>query len=152
MYNSSTTLTGWAVGGWSDGSAYLVLRTTNGGQTWENQSFGSASSPTVQAVSFIDAQTGWICGKADGLPFVQKTTDGGASWVNQVLPTFTGTGKSCSDIGFASADIGWATTDRNNQDGEVIYTTDGGTTWTIQTTTDCDLNRILMFRMLSMWQ
>ncbi len=135
-------LNGWAVGGWSDGSTYLVLRTTNGGQTWVNQSFGSASSPTIQAVFFIDAQTGWICGKADGLPFVQKTTDGGASWVNQVLPSFTGTGKSCNDIDFASADIGWATTDRNNQDGAVIHTTDGGTTWTIQTTTDCDLNRI----------
>ncbi len=131
-------LTGWAVGGWSDGNTFLVLRTTNGGQTWENLSFGSASSPTVSAVSFIDAQTGWISGKADGGPFVKKTEDGGNSWVSQVLPIFTGTGKRCCDIGFASADIGWATTQRNNQDGEVIYTENGGETWTIQTTTDCD--------------
>ena len=135
-------LTGWAVGGWQDGSPYLVLHTTNGGQTWENQSFGSASNPTIQAVSFINAQTGWICGNAGGLPFVQKTVDGGTSWVNQVLPTFTGDGKSCGDIGFASADIGWATTNRNNQDGEVLYTEDGGTTWTIQTNTNCDQSNL----------
>ena len=135
-------LNGWAVGGTSsDGTTLLVLRTTDGGQTWVDLSFGS-NCQSVDAGSFIDAQTGWICGKVNGEPTVYKTVNGGNNWVSQVLPTFTQTEKKVSDIGFASANTGWATTDRNNQDGSVIYTTNGGANWTIQTTTDRDINKI----------
>jgi photosystem II stability/assembly factor-like uncharacterized protein len=135
-------LNGWAVGGTSsDGTTLLVLRTTDGGQTWVDLSFGS-NCQSVDAVSFIDAQTGWICGKINGVPSVYKTVNGGNNWVSQVLPPFTQTDKKVSDIAFASADTGWATTDRNNQDGAVIYTTNGGANWTIQTTTNRDINRI----------
>ncbi|MFC2092936.1 YCF48-related protein [Bacteroidota bacterium] len=136
-------LNGWVVGGTSsDGTTLLVLRTTNGGQTWVDLSFGS-NCQSVEAGRFINAQTGWICGRTNSEPTIHKTVDGGNNWVSQVLPpAFMGSGKKCSDIGFASADIGWATTDRNNQDGEVIYTTNGGATWTIQTYTFRDINCI----------
>ena len=54
--------TGWACGGWQDGTTYLVIKTTNGGQSWTDQSFSSGAY-SCESIFFINDQTGWIGGR-----------------------------------------------------------------------------------------
>jgi photosystem II stability/assembly factor-like uncharacterized protein len=75
----------WAVGG--DG---LILATSNGGRTWQQQR--SATAAWLGSVSFADARHGWIAGETDdgNGNFVSSvllaTTSGGETWTKQKLP------------------------------------------------------------------
>jgi len=53
----------------------LVLRSLDGGTTWENRVPAGASQPT--AIKFLNASEGWLGDSAGGL---FRTTDGGDSW------------------------------------------------------------------------
>jgi photosystem II stability/assembly factor-like uncharacterized protein len=72
----------WAVG--ADG---LILATSNGGQTWQQQSSGTAA--WLGSVVFSDARHGWVVGETgDGngnfvSSTILATTNGGASWTKQ---------------------------------------------------------------------
>jgi hypothetical protein len=59
----------------------MVLRSVDGGATWQPQSSGIASD--LYSVHFADALHGYACGD-DGI--VIKTTDGGASWIAEEHP------------------------------------------------------------------
>jgi len=65
--------------GWFCGS-YRVLRTTNGGMTFDSAGIFWGS---LHDIYFKDFNTGVICG--DGIVF--KTTDGGLNWFNSNVPT-----------------------------------------------------------------
>ncbi len=70
MVNAST---GYVVGG--SGTASLVLKTNDGGNSWADvtpPSFG-----VVQALDFVDVNNGWI---ATDVGLVFHTTNGGTSW------------------------------------------------------------------------
>ena len=62
-----------------------IYRTTNGGQNWNinlpNENFTD--------MHFIDSLTGWKCwtGANIGDSCIKKTTNGGLSWVKQILPS-----------------------------------------------------------------
>jgi photosystem II stability/assembly factor-like uncharacterized protein len=135
---------GWAAGGWQDGSTYLVVRTTNGGTTWQDQSFGT-DAYSVSDVFFADSLNGWIGGYDNTInPHLHHTTDGGANWVRQTLPLPTGNGQ-VTGIDFPTPQKGWASTSSLYQTpaGSVLYTTDGGTTWTVQYSTNYPYNDCL---------
>ena len=98
--------TGYAVGedrwydnGWDGYNDIRLLRTTDGGATWQSQSatramgrWWSQSTSYQRAIDFLDADTGWIAaGFKDGFndsyncavryaSTVAGTTDGGATW------------------------------------------------------------------------
>jgi photosystem II stability/assembly factor-like uncharacterized protein len=129
-------LTGWAVGGWNnDGPEYLVLKTTNGGLTWINQSFTGPGFST-ESVFFINAQTGWVGCRDNALnPKIFKTTNGGTNWVSTTLPAL-GSNLGILSIKFGTNIKGWAATTSINNTGPVLYTSDGGDNWTIQTYTN----------------
>lgn len=63
---------GW-IGGWND-TASFVLRTTNGGVTWEST---YDKSLDVNELFFLDTINGWAVGENGK---IYKTTDGGATW------------------------------------------------------------------------
>ncbi len=71
VYYSSDT-TGWAVG-----NTGVVMRTTDGADSWSVQQVGTAN---LLAVHFADANTGWAVGSAGR---IIKTADGGNTWVAQ---------------------------------------------------------------------
>jgi hypothetical protein len=58
----------------------LIIRTTDGGQTWTEQKFstGKSSDYILNSVYFINSLTGWAVG--DG-GVIMKTTDGGTTYV-----------------------------------------------------------------------
>jgi photosystem II stability/assembly factor-like uncharacterized protein len=121
---------GWAAAGnLEDAQEDVLLRTTDGGRTWERSDPKSAEYP--RAVQFLDASHGWAVGmtvdQTTDLPGPSKilgTTDGGATWTVR----FTSP-RSFFGLCFADAKRGWAVGDR----AAIYATTDGGATWRPQT-------------------
>jgi photosystem II stability/assembly factor-like uncharacterized protein len=99
------------------GYAGKILRTVDGGMTWEVMPSGVDKA--LYSVDFPDPQNGWICGQS-GL--ILRTTDGGKTWQRQQTPTPV----YLFSIDMVSATEGWAVGDR----ATTLHTSDGGTTWT----------------------
>ena len=102
---------GWITTGTIDST--LVLKTTNGGQSWVSYPNGII---TNSAVYFTDVNHGWVGGWGANL---SRTTDGGISWSLQP----SGTTISRSDIFFVNKNVGWTF------GGTITKTTDGGNSW-----------------------
>lgn len=130
------TLNGWIVGN-------VMLRTTNGGETWEEQNGWGLS------VYFADSLNGWNVGGtyngSTGYPVfhIHHTDDGGNTWVEQM-------GGQSSEIGvlhsvyFTSQNKGWAVGGNRGVSlgpfSTILHTTDGGNNWEIQNSLS---NRVL---------
>jgi photosystem II stability/assembly factor-like uncharacterized protein len=90
-------------------------------EVWTRQ-----DSETIQSlwdVAFTDAQHGWVIG-LNGI--VLRTVDGGVTWTTVAPP---GSGELCRKVQFADAMHGWIACQ-----GELRATTDGGETWSVQST------------------
>jgi photosystem II stability/assembly factor-like uncharacterized protein len=74
--------TGVAVGGSPDNSDNIIVRTTNAGNNWETIPYTN-STCKLYHVRFMSATVGYITGYCGR---IIRTTDGGASWCNQVSP------------------------------------------------------------------
>ena len=98
------------------GNDYL-LRTTDGGDTWEKLSF-NVSNNRITDFQFINNNVGF-CGY-NGL---FKSTDGGNTWIRK-LSSGNYTDYHC--LQFVNDSVGWTA-------GQAIHkTTDGGETWVLQ--------------------
>jgi photosystem II stability/assembly factor-like uncharacterized protein len=132
-----------AAHGWIAGEQGRVLRTEDGGQTWENtyvprppkqegaqesdeeimsdeelEAFGIlAPLPSLYGVYFISPQQGWAVGQEGA---IVRTLDGGRQWEFQT----SGVQEALYDIGVID-DIGWIAGDK----GTVLVSTNGGTHW-----------------------
>jgi photosystem II stability/assembly factor-like uncharacterized protein len=116
----------WAV---YSGNSQGILRTTNGGDSW--QSFASPAGALRDVVA-ISANIAWAVGVGGN---IAKTTDGGATWQVQS----SGTAATLNKIAATSAYVAWAVGDS----GTIAKTTDGGNTWHLQVSgTAEDLTRI----------
>ncbi len=116
--------TGWAVGGdpgWGGTNDGIIVRTVDGGQTWEIQK--TLQTPLID-MDFVSKNEGWAVGR-DGL--IKHTSSGGQVWVTQTSP-LTGT---LTSVCFADKNNGWIVSSSNW--GEIVHTTDGGNNWTTQT-------------------
>ncbi len=76
------SLHGWGI---SVLEAPWLLRTTNGGKTWEKfYKFGAGGrSALFNDICFADSLNGWLCGNANYngfVPIIFRTPDGGRSW------------------------------------------------------------------------
>jgi len=117
------TQRGWACGG--DTSGYgLIVRTTDGGDTWSD--LGPGIGTSMSRVFFLNGRIGWAVGQ-DGCceGKIARTLDGGASWVDQQIP----------EVGYLESGffldslLGWAV---GNQ--AILKTTNGGNVWVEQDT------------------
>jgi photosystem II stability/assembly factor-like uncharacterized protein len=154
FYDCSFTDTnfGTIVGCYKDsiGGAFgmpLMLRTSDGGLTWLEQ---TSLEPTLRmwpAVHFIDENIGWRTewvGSMYSSPRIKKTTDGGINWQLQFDEVFLPTSGLCR-IKFKNENNGFAVgywygahprLNENNKIkdtpppwGLMFYTTDGGANW-----------------------
>ena len=105
--------------GWIGGESGLILKTTDGGQTWSPQTSGTTEN--IFRIAVVDPQTAYASG-TNGL--LMGTTDGGAHWQVQTLKS----GLIFLDIAFADAQNGWAVGEFET----IMHTADGGKTWTPQ--------------------
>lgn len=114
---------------WASGSGGTILRTTDGGTTWQR-----TSAPTVDRLDFrdIDAvteQVAYVLSIGNGpASRIYKTTDGGATWVLQ----FTNDDPDAffDAMAFWDADHGIAVSDSVKGAFVMITTDNGGRTWT----------------------
>ncbi|RLI60873.1 MAG: hypothetical protein DRO67_08590 [Candidatus Asgardarchaeum californiense] len=100
--------------GWVVGDNGKVMKTTNGGANWDIvTNSGVNTNEEGKTVFFLDANIGWIPSKTDlGEPYVQHTTDGGASWITQQTPLADPNGyNAIFSINFVDAQTGWLTAD-----------------------------------------
>jgi len=112
--------TGWATvqrPSSSNFSLGALFRTTDGGQTWEELPF-----PIGGAIEFVDAQTGWIAGGANG-DELYVTHDGGENWAELELvpgpawyspPTFVN-GKGLMPVTLPDARVAFFTSSDHGQ-------------------------------------
>ncbi len=121
----------WAVGGSGyPGGEGTVVRTTDGGTTWEVKASPLQHGPFF-GLSVIDADNAWVCG-AEG---VLETSNGGVGWakVDAGQHFFYGV----RDVSTVNGLVAWAVYD--NGDGPAVTvekTTDGGATWQVQKSFD----------------
>jgi photosystem II stability/assembly factor-like uncharacterized protein len=123
----------WAVGG--DATSLpgpgtgIILRTYDGGVTWEEQYRSEGHS--LSAISAVDAYTAWAVGDLSDPYYpsiadagvILKTDDGGANWTTQY--EFTG-GGYISDITAVDASTAWVGGKSPSGTPLVLKTTDGG--------------------------
>ena len=103
--------TGFAVGD------YYVLKTINGGDSWDSLSIGSWR---LTAVHFSDNRHGFAATDYDGIIF--RTTNAGDNW-DQISTGFSST--SFYSVFSVDTNITYV----GGDDGSIIKTTDGGDTW-----------------------
>jgi photosystem II stability/assembly factor-like uncharacterized protein len=101
---------------WLVGEFGVVLASTDGGQTWHQQTTPVES--TLFGVRFVDAKRGWAVG-VDSI--ILDTEDGGTTWRLSHAPI---AGRSLYDI-VVRGSQGWIV----GESGTVLQTSDGGATW-----------------------
>lgn len=107
---------GWLAGYLPNGYG-VIRKTTDGASTWGPL---SNTAHNLNAVQFVDALSGWAVG-LEGAVF--RSADGGVSWTPQNSSTVNG----LYSVSFPTASTGWAV-----GDGVIVRTTDGGSTWAVQ--------------------
>lgn len=104
---------GWAVGDWGS-----ILRTTDGGLSWDIQRKDSSLGSTFYDVFFTGPDTGWVVGWSSFV--ILTTVDGGKTWEgsnSSIYPLYSVHGSNTSNL--------WATGDR----GQIYFSSDAGLTW-----------------------
>lgn len=111
-----------SLNGWAAGEAGTIIRTFDGGNSWEIQN--STVQTFIMDIFFVNKNYGWALTLRDAFPFnsvLLKTTNGGNEWTANDLPDSLGIVRTIlfhdSLNGFAGG-------------SDILYTSDGGSTWT----------------------
>jgi photosystem II stability/assembly factor-like uncharacterized protein len=120
--------------GWVAGEAGIIIRTSDGGNSWETQN--STVQTFITDIFFSDKNHGWALTFRDVFPFnsvMLRTTNGGNEWRAKDLPDSLG---AIRTIFFFDSLNGFA------GGSNICYTSDGGTLWT---EADIDSNMVSDF-------
>lgn len=117
--------------GWILGTAGRVFRTGDGGQHWQRVPMPFSSGTGLNAVSFVNADSGWLVGmswysnneseKEDNRGAILYTKDGGLNWEVQT----SNTKDSLVDVWVLTKDKAWAI----GLNGTILRTIDSGKNW-----------------------
>lgn len=149
---------GWVVGGKAevahptrDDVVPVVLRTEDGGATWENRLAGIAAElPKGEwgwKIQFLDEEVGFVSLENDADGAILKTVDGGLTWTRKEVNDPQGNA-NLEGIGFVDDQLGWTGGwgDRSFTGGFTSETRDGGETWTDANEVGAFLNRFRFIR------
>ncbi|RPH96477.1 T9SS C-terminal target domain-containing protein [candidate division KSB1 bacterium] len=123
------SLYGWVAGGIANpGENGIIIHTSNGGRDWIQQTGGI--NHFIRDVDFVDRNHGWVIAQSrfDGPYMIISTINGGILW--DTLAVVSGYALYAMD--FVNATKGWAVGKRVQDSACVLYTADGGGSWTEQ--------------------
>lgn len=114
---------------WACGASGVVLRTINGGNTWEVKT-PTNTAVTNYSIDALDSLTAWVTGTVGGSAdfTIWKTTDGGLTWTAQ----YNNPNGFSDGIRFFNANEGVCYADPDPWPStywEILVTTNGGNTW-----------------------
>lgn len=112
---------GWAVGHWG-----VILRTSDGGETWSLQHTDTTVDRPLFSVYFRNINDGWAVGLWS---LIMHTDDGGKTWVRVKMPPPPGSSKVERNLNWIFADSKGSLFIACEQ-GRVMRSTDSGRTWT----------------------
>jgi len=113
---------------WASGTGGTVVRTVDGGETWQNVSIPGAEALDLRDIDAFDAQVAYTLSIGSGEDSrIFKTTDGGGTWVTQFINAEPD--GFFDAMSFWDAEHGLAVSDSLDGDFYVVRTTDGGRTW-----------------------
>lgn len=108
--------------GWAVGYCGQLVRTENGGETWQEQAIASDMLYSVEFVSQTHGFAGGIYGT------VLETTDGGLTWNERTGICYV----NIYDIDFVDTTHGWMVGNGSSAwDSHLYYTVDGGQSWDV---------------------
>ena len=108
-----------SVRGWVAGDSGTVLRTTNGGQSWEVQDTGMRSN--IIDFFMLDQSYGWGVALQYAMGTILiRTTNGGVTWSRDIYP---------GEYFYAITFVDSANGVMGGNQGKLKTTTDGGSTW-----------------------
>lgn len=116
---------------WASGTRGTVIRTVDGGKTWDVRRVAGAENQDFRGIRAFDAENAVIMstGNAEkGLATIYRTSDGGKTWTLAFAPKTTGV--FFDSIAFWDRKRGVVLSDPVDGHFELFRTADGGTTWT----------------------
>ncbi|TCO49160.1 photosynthesis system II assembly factor YCF48-like protein [Kribbella antiqua] len=118
---------------WVGGTGGTVLRTVDGGKSWQNVSPAGASALQFRDVEAFDAQRAVILSIGTGEDSrIYRTADGGKSWTETFRNTDPNAFYDC--LAFNSNKHGLALSDPVDGKFRIAATSDGGKSWQVQPT------------------
>jgi photosystem II stability/assembly factor-like uncharacterized protein len=115
---------------WVSGHKGTVLRTRDGGTTWEARPVVGAETMEFRDVHALSADLAWVLAAGPGEKSrIYHTTDGGATWALQFTNSDTTAFFDC--FTFFDAKRGVAFSDAANGRTTMLRTDNGGTTWNL---------------------
>ena len=116
---------------WVGGSGGTVLRTLDGGKSWQNVSPAGAASLEFRDVEAFDAQRAVVLSIGNGEDSrIYRTVDGGKTWAETFRNTDAAAFYDC--FGFNDSRHGLALSDPVDGKFRIAATSDGGKTWKVQ--------------------
>jgi photosystem II stability/assembly factor-like uncharacterized protein len=110
---------------WTAGAGGVVLRTTNGGNTWTSVGGGNLGTSDLYNITATSATTAFTTTSTTTATYLFRTTNGGTSWDT----VFVQAGGFLNAIHMFDANNGIAQGDPVGGRWTVIRTSDGGATW-----------------------
>ena len=115
---------------WAGGTAGTVLRTRDGGDTWERHPVSGAERLDFRGIHAISAAEAWALSIGNGpASRIFHTADGGTNWTEQFRNTDATAFYDC--ITFFDARHGVAYSDASHDRTVILRTEDGGAHWTL---------------------
>ncbi|HEY3933075.1 MAG TPA: YCF48-related protein [Gemmatimonadales bacterium] len=115
---------------WAGGASGTVLRTADGGDTWERRPIAGAERLEFRGIHAISPSEAWALSAGNGdASRIYHTADGGAHWALQFTNTDSTAFFDC--ITFFDARHGIAYSDASQDHTVVLRTDDGGADWAL---------------------
>jgi photosystem II stability/assembly factor-like uncharacterized protein len=113
---------------WASGHGGAVLRTVNGGATWELKPTPAGDSIQFRDVHALNADTAWIMSAGNGKASrIYRTNNGGTSWTLQFINPDSSAFYDC--LTFLDRHTGVVFSDASNGRTMILRTANGGETW-----------------------
>lgn len=115
---------------WASGNNGTVLRTADGGVTWDRLTVPDAATLDFRDIEAVDARTAYVLSIGNGdRSRIYKTTDGGRTWTLQFVNNDP---KAFYDaMAFWDAQRGLVVGDPVEGHASILRTDDGGKTWNL---------------------